>query len=171
MIFTLGYQLRSQDEFLRTLQEAEVRVLVDVRQIAWSNRREYAKGRLQNALCEAGIEYVHAPFAGNPKEIRRLADSHDDCLSLYEEHVRANPLIVEEFHDLINDLSQNIGSVCLMCYERHPDDCHRSILLDLCQEFTGEEFVVHHLAHGGAPRFRKSPKAQDEGDILARQRD
>jgi uncharacterized protein (DUF488 family) len=160
VIFTLGYQLRSQDDFVNTLENAGVGAVVDVRQTAWSNRREYAKGRLSSALEAAGITYVHASFAGNPKELRRSAASHDDCLRLYAEYIRERPEIVERFHDLIMELVASAGSVCLVCYERHPEDCHRFLLLESWQEFTGEEAVILHLEPSGAPRLRESPIAQ-----------
>lgn len=157
MIFTIGYQLRSQEDFVSALESAGVGAVIDVRQVAWSNRREYAKGRLRSALETVGISYIHAPFAGNPKELRQAASSHDECLRQYEDYIRGRPEIVEQFHYLIDQLLETLGSVCLVCYERHPDDCHRSILLESWQQFTGEESEILHLGTLGAPRLRASP--------------
>lgn len=112
-----------------------------------------AKGRLRESLGEAQIHYVHVAFAGNPKELRRAAGSHADCLRRYHEYVRSNPDLLERFDFLLQGLLSEGLRVCLMCYERHPDDCHRSVLLRLWSEFTGVGAEILHLAADGAPRL------------------
>lgn len=150
---TIGYQMRSTEELIAELQAADVGVLVDVRETPWSNRREYMKSRLQAALEQHGIGYVHARFAGNPKELRRSAATHADCLAAYDDHVRASPAVLEQLDALITDSLAAGQRLCFFCYERHPHDCHRSILLQRWSQATGTDVVVGHLGTDGAPRF------------------
>ncbi len=129
-IFSIGYQERSLAEFLGILTAHSVDLLVDVRETPWSRRREYAKTALALALRETGVDYVHARFAGNPQAIRRRAQSHEACLKAYAEHLARNPAILDALDREIGARLRAGRNVCLLCYERHPDDCHRKVLIE-----------------------------------------
>lgn len=152
-VFTLGYQLRSIDEYVAELVEADVQLVVDVRETPWSHKRGFSKTKLKEALGVAGIDYVHLKFAGNPKELRRAATSHAQCLSDYEEHIQADPGIIEQFAEHVREWLQKGIRACLLCYERHPEDCHRTILLDRALQVLRQPVSVEHLGPNGAPRF------------------
>jgi uncharacterized protein (DUF488 family) len=107
VLYTLGYQQRSVDEFTEILRDSNVDVLIDVRETAWSHKPGLTKGSLQGALAANGIEYVHADFAGNPKWLRANADSHRECLDWYAWYL---PFLAAG------------KGVCLTCFERHADD-------------------------------------------------
>jgi uncharacterized protein (DUF488 family) len=152
MICTVGYQLRSPGELVEHLVGAGVDVVVDVRETPWSQRPAYRKTALARALGEAGIEYLHAPFAGNPKRLRREAKSHAECLDLYSAYLVEHPEVGEQFAQLMASLVHADRKACLLCYERHPHDCHRTRLLDA----VGLSAGVEHLGTEGAPRFLKA---------------
>lgn len=151
MICTMGYQLRSPDELVEQLLCAGVNVVVDVRETPWSQRPAYRKTALSKALGEAGIEYLHAPFAGNPKRLRREASSHAECLDMYSAYLAEHPEVRYQFSQLMSSLARTDRKACLLCYERHPHDCHRTRLLDAVGLTDG----VEHLGTEGAPRFLK----------------
>lgn len=150
-LFTLGYQQRSLIEYLELLQEAEINVLVDVRATAWSHKPGFSKSALARALAHINIEYVHAPFVGNPKHLRTAAKSHQECLEKYEELLVARVDMVDMFEQLVAEYLQNRKRVCITCFERHPDDCHRSILANHWR-CRGRR-RVKHLASNGASRL------------------
>lgn len=150
-LYTLGYQQRTIDEFVRLLGAAGVQVLVDVRETAWSHKPGFSKNGLARELAKAGIEYVHADFAGNPKWLRSNATSHAECLSWYEWYIEEFEEIVEAFDSLIESLHATGKRVCITCFERHAEDCHRSILAAKWQTRSGRE--VRHLAIDGCPRL------------------
>jgi uncharacterized protein (DUF488 family) len=152
-IFTLGYQKRAIEEYVAVLQEAGVRVVVDVRETAWSHKPGFSKSALEGRLSAAGIEYRHAAFAGNPKELRKTAESHEACLTAYAAFLSDHPDVLVEFGTLIEELLDSERYVCLLCYERHPDDCHRSILLEQWMAETESPPTVEHLGKEGAERF------------------
>lgn len=150
-LFSLGYQLRSIDDFVDVLVDAEVAVVVDVRETPWSRKPGFSKTALTEALSERGIVYEHARFAGNPKALRRAAETHEDCLVQYARYLDGRPDVVNELATLVGDHLEEGRAVCLVCYERHPHDCHRSILLERLREAQGVEVV--HLGPEGAPRL------------------
>lgn len=152
-ICSIGYQERAPEELVIELIARGVDVLVDVRETPWSHRSTFSRTNLERTLREAGIRYIHAKFAGNPKSLRRAAASHRDCLVAYRLYIRSNDDVLNEFSRLIGDFKAAGQTPCLFCYERHPDDCHRSILLDEWMRYTQQIFPVEHLATEGAKRF------------------
>jgi len=117
------------EALIELLRTHDVDVLIDVREYPSSRKKGLSKTPLRNRLSVHGIEYRHAKFAGNPKRFRDSADTPKECLQLYEEHVEATPEIPRQFRHLVEELAEDGDAICLMCYERHPLDCHRSILL------------------------------------------
>lgn len=156
-VYTIGYQQRSAEEMTFLLVNAGVHTLIDVREYPFSRKKNLSKTSLSDLLGEHGIQYAHAKFAGNPKRIRDAAESHEQCLDMYEEYLEANPDILESFRQLVSQYLQRGESVCLMCYERHPMDCHRSILL----RHSAVSTEVEHLGEAGAERFTQREERYD----------
>jgi uncharacterized protein (DUF488 family) len=100
-LFTLGYQKRDLEEFIDLLRTASINVLVDVRETPWSHKPGFSKGALSDALAAAGIDYVHAKFAGNPKRLRADAHTHEECLALYRSFLAQEEMLVVRFDTLI----------------------------------------------------------------------
>lgn len=152
MVCTVGYQLRPVEELVHSLQETGVDTVIDVRETPWSYVSDYRAKNLEATLADAGIRYVHAQFAGNPKKLRREAASHAEILELYRAYLHKNPDLLRDFVALVEELTSNSQKVCLLCYERHPDDCHRSLLL----EAAGWSGDAQHIGPEGAPRLLKA---------------
>jgi uncharacterized protein (DUF488 family) len=150
-LYTLGYEKRTITEFVLLLVEAGIDVLIDVRETAWSHKPGFSKAAFRQRLAEKGIDYIHARFAGNPKALRSMAGSHEECLALYEDHITRDEAILGEFEKLVAALSAEGKRICLTCFERHPGDCHRGIIAARWSE-RGRR-AVHHLAPTGCPRL------------------
>jgi uncharacterized protein (DUF488 family) len=150
-LFTLGYQQRTLDEFVSILVESHIDVLVDVRETAWSHKPGFSKSSLQAALVGRGIEYIHADFAGNPKWLRANADSHRECLDWYSWYLGEFAEIVPAFEQLLAQHLRQGKRVCVTCFERHADDCHRAILAKQWQARGTRK--VEHLATDGCERL------------------
>ena len=150
-LYTLGYQQRSIDEFADILDETGIDVLVDVRETAWSHKQGFSKSAFAAALATRGIDYVHADFAGNPKWLRANAESHGECLEWYGWYLGEFEEIVATFDDLVARLQSDGQTVCITCFERHADDCHRAILADRWKRRRRRQVV--HLATAGCKRI------------------
>ena len=77
---TIGVYDFDGPSFIRTLQEAEVGIVLDVRQRRGVRGSEYAWAnakRLQAALTEAGIGYSHLPELAPTTEMRQLQYRED----------------------------------------------------------------------------------------------
>lgn len=101
-------------------------MLLDVRAAAWSQRPQFRKTALADALDAVGIEYLHCKEAGNPFRPRQ-GEPRDfaRCERLYVKHLSDNPEIVETLALLVED-----ERAALLCFEADRTQCHRGILLD-----------------------------------------
>jgi len=145
--------------FIRALQEAEVGVVLDVRQRRGVRGSEYAWAnakRLQAALGEAGIGYSHLPELAPTTEMRQLQYEEDarrgegkrSRTELAPEYVSR---YTEEVLDRI-DLEPIVRFVgkqraALLCVERDPEACHRSLIAARLERDFG--VAVTHLKPPG----------------------
>ena len=127
-IFTIGYEATTMGEFLAALQGAGVERIIDVRAVANSRRPGFSKTPLRNALAEVGIDYVHLKALGTPADGRSAARAgrHEDLERIYAGQLELPEAIVQA--EQMRDLAAEKPSA-LLCYERDPAGCHRSLLL------------------------------------------
>lgn len=127
-IFTIGYEQARVDDVIAALRAAGVERLIDVRAVAASRRPGFSKTALAGALAEAGIAYEHLRALGTPKEGREAARRGDQATL---ERVYAGQLELPEAQAQAAVLLDRAGTqkVALLCYEREPAECHRSMLL------------------------------------------
>lgn len=141
-IFTIGYEGATVGEFVDTLQKAGVERIIDVRALPLSRRPGFSKTPLKGALTEAGIEYVHLKALGTPAEGRAAARAgrHADMARIYAGQLELPEAMGQSAEMLA--LAEEKPSA-LLCFEREPAHCHRSLLLNSAA--PGAE-VVHLFA-------------------------
>lgn len=127
-IFTIGYEGSTVDEFLTALKQAGVERLIDVRALPLSRRPGFSKSALRSALEEAGIEYVHLKALGTPADGRAAARArrHADMARIYASQLEL-PEAIAQGAQMV-ELAKEKRSA-LLCFEREPTHCHRSLLL------------------------------------------
>ena len=126
-IWTIGYEQTTMSAFLAALQEAGVGLVADVRAIAASRRPGFAKNALAANLAEAGIAYRHFRALVTPPEGRAAARA----LNLPKlKLVYAGQLELPEAIAAGAELAElaHQRRVALLCYEREPACCHRTLL-------------------------------------------
>lgn len=128
-IYTIGYEATTMAEFVAALHQAGVERVIDVRALPLSRRPGFSKNILAASLREEGIEYVHLKNLGTPKpgrdaakkgDVATLEAVYDAQLGLPEAQAEAAKM---------RALAAEKPSA-LLCYERDPEHCHRSLLLD-----------------------------------------
>lgn len=136
-LFTIGYEQTPARAVLDELQRAGVKLLVDVRAIASSRRPGFSKSQLAAGLDERGISYIHLRGLGTPKEGRLAARAGDmKALSkIYHAHLKT-PQAREEMDELAG-LVMKAGPVCILCYERDHNVCHRKFIAEIIEEREG----------------------------------
>ena len=147
-LFTIGYEQTPPRAVLDELQRAGVKLLVDVRAIASSRRPGFSKTQLAAGLDERGIGYVHLRGLGTPKEGREAARGGDmKALSkIYHAHLKTPQARAEM--DELETLITKVGPVCILCYERDHNACHRKFIAEIIEDREGAK--VENLV---APQF------------------
>jgi uncharacterized protein (DUF488 family) len=155
-IATTGVYGWTLDAWLAALRAAGVRLVLDVRQRRGVRGSEYAWAnaqRLQAVLADAGIAYDHRQELAPTTELRQLQYAEDDRLGVGKRsRVDLAPEYVERYErEILGQVDlppiveglPGTGASVLMCVERDPEACHRSLIADrLAAEFG---FTVTHL--------------------------
>lgn len=124
-LFTIGYEGRTQDEYLALLREAGVTLLADVRRNPISRKRGFSKSTLAQGCAALGIRYEHLPELGNAAEKRRNLATQAAIDALFAEYERNwLPTQAPALAKLRAWLDAG-ERVALTCFERAPGDCHR----------------------------------------------
>jgi uncharacterized protein (DUF488 family) len=136
-LFTIGYEQTPSTAVLDELEQAGVKLLVDVRAVTSSRRPGFSKNQLAAGLDERGIAYVHLKGLGTPKEGRLAARSgnHDLLQKIFAKHLKT-PQAKEEMDEL-SALVKKAGPICLLCYERSHEHCHRRFIAEIIAERDG----------------------------------
>jgi uncharacterized protein (DUF488 family) len=138
---TIGVYGFDGESFLQRLQQANVRLLLDVRQRRGVRGPDYAWAnslRLQAALAEAGIAYEHHRELAPTTELRQLQYAEDDRNGvgkrsrneLAAEYTRRYLTEILDLADLgpIGSALSSDRTTALFCVERDPEACHRSLI-------------------------------------------
>jgi uncharacterized protein (DUF488 family) len=127
-IYTIGYEQTTMAEFIAALHGAGVEQVIDVRAVPLSRRPGFSKNILAASLREAGIGYVHLKALGTPKEGRDAARKGDMATVSRVYYVQLGLPEAQAEAAAMRALAQEKVSA-LLCYEREPGSCHRSLLL------------------------------------------
>lgn len=155
-VVTIGVYGFDQAAFLAALARARVKLLLDVRQRRGVRGSEYTwanSARLQAALADAKIDYQHHKELAPTTELRRLQYAEDDRLGVGR---RSRVALAPEYrtrytHEILDrvDLEPIVaslpadGAAALLCVERDPEACHRSLIANRMASEHGVS--VRHL--------------------------
>ena len=155
-VATIGVYGFSAATFEAALRDAGVDHVVDIRQRRGVRGSEYAWAnaqRLVAMLAVASIGYSHRKDLAPTTELRRLQYAEDDrrgegkrsrtelapgYVSGYREEILSHVDLAE----LADALSEH-ALPALLCVERDPEACHRSLITDALAGSHGAS--VHHL--------------------------
>jgi len=143
-IYTIGHSTQAIEDFVRLLRKHEITALADVRSSPYSQRNpQFNRETLADALKGAGIRYV---FLG--KELG--ARSEDE--GCYIDHKVQYSLLAKTplFQSGIGRVIEGAAThrVALMCAEKDPLDCHRTILVS--RELVKQGCTIVHILSGGS---------------------
>lgn len=142
-IYTLGYEKRDIQQYVEILKNAGVTILVDVRETAWSYKRDFCKMKLRNTVEDKGILYVHIKELGNPKIFRKSELSPADILLKYRSYLDDTRSGLDVLLNLILHGDQADQYLCLTCFEKDYATCHRSVIAEYMQQSINNLRIIH----------------------------
>jgi uncharacterized protein (DUF488 family) len=151
MIRTIGHSNHPIERFVELVNGAGVKLLVDVRSTPYSRRfPQFGRERLAKSLAAAGIDYRW--------EGEGLGGMSKDAGSYGA--AAARPAFREALDRVI--ATSKDTALCLMCAEKEPLDCHRTVLVSRRLAEHGAD--IEHLLADGTARTH----AEVEEALLAR---
>ncbi|MEM7294785.1 MAG: DUF488 domain-containing protein [Pseudomonadota bacterium] len=162
-LFTIGYATKPIETFLAQLSQYGIDVVADVRSVPYSRVfTDYHRENLQAHLRERGIRYVYLGAELGP----RSTDSahYDERGQVQYDRLMASIPFRQGIERLQNGVRKGF-TVTLMCAEKDPAVCHRSLLVACHLESAmqcGDSPIdsITHITHDG--------KVESQGDLRER---
>lgn len=154
---TIGVYGFDADHFFQALVDAHVDTLCDIRRRRGVRGSEYAfanSQRLQARLEALNIHYIHRVDLAPADALRALQAKVDkDTHTARRQRTLLNTRFVKGYQDsvlasfdpsaFVAELGPTAHVVALLCVEREPSACHRSLLGDYLHNTLG--VAVRHL--------------------------
>lgn len=145
-LFTIGYATKHISDFISQLKFLEVTALVDVRSVPFSGTfREYNQNSLADELKKHNIHYIHlgdelGPRSTNPSHYNSSNQVQFDRLC-------ESPLFKSGMDRIKSGLDRGYN-IAMMCAEKDPGTCHRSLLIS--EAFLDQMIIeVQHICFNG----------------------
>ena len=145
VLFTIGYEGISLEEYLARLIKNDVRVLVDVRSNPLSMKYGFSKSQLKKFCTALDIEYVHIPEVGIKSEQRQELNSQRDYDKLFKVYRKTNLDKTIHSQQEILDLLKEHKRIALTCFEANICQCHRKHLAEAIEKLPGFKYEVKHI--------------------------
>ncbi len=142
-LFTIGFEGREAPEFFARLKENNITLLLDIRQNPNSRKPGYSKKALTASCAGHGLGYEHMVSLSAPKALRVEVQCSRDYSLLRRGYTECLAGRGEALQALQNKVASE--TVCLLCYEKDPSACHRSILAGVLKERLGGKLKIVDL--------------------------
>lgn len=145
ILFTIGYEGVSLENYLNKLIKNNIKLLCDVRKNALSMKYGFSKSQLKNACEGVGIKYMHIPEVGINSDKRQELNSQKDYDKLFREYVSNNLSQTTDYQKKILDLLKENKRIALTCFEADKCQCHRTHLAEAISNFKEFKYEIEHL--------------------------
>lgn len=145
MLFTIGYEGITIDEYINRLIKKNIKLVVDVRKNPLSMKYGFSKKRMSSYLENAGIKYIHIPQLGIVSELRKELETKEDYKVLFEKYAsEILPKNVEYVEELIRLLKEH-KRIALTCFEADHQSCHRHKITELLANDSSFKKPIVHI--------------------------
>lgn len=145
ILFTIGYEGISLEEYLNRLLKNDIKVLVDVRNNPQSMKYGFSKSQLQNYCNSLGIKYSHFPELGIQSEQRKELNAQSDYDNLFAVYCKNNLTKTTASQFKIVDLLEKYKRIALTCFEANICQCHRKHLAEAIESLPNFKYEVKHI--------------------------
>jgi hypothetical protein len=145
ILFTIGYEGISLEEYLNRLIVNDVKVLCDIRRNAISMKYGFSGPQLKKACEGVGIEYVHFPELGIDSDKRQklvTQADYDRLFALYRSNMLPETIKKQEG---VLELLKVKERIALTCFEANINQCHRKHLAEAVTKLPGFIYQLKHI--------------------------
>lgn len=147
-LLTFGYEGLTIDEFIHRLNDADVKTIVDVRELPLSRKKGFSKTSFSAALSEHGIAYLHVPALGCPKPIRNQYKADGNWRTYTKDFLAYVATQEAPIQELVK--IARATTACLVCFEADFSMCHRTFVARAARQHGGPT-VMHLTAKTALP--------------------
>lgn len=145
ILFTIGYEGISLEEYLVRLLKNDVKVLVDVRNNPLSMKYGFSKSQLKKYCANLDIGYVHIPEVGIQADQRQELNTQSDYDKLFTVYRKNNlSKTITSQNEILSLLKQH-KRIALTCFEANICQCHRKHLAEAIENLPEFEYEVKHI--------------------------
>ncbi len=151
VVYTVGHSNHPIEEFLKLLVKHNINCVCDVRSMPYSRFTEqYNRENIKEYLSEHNIKYLFfgEEFGARREEKSLLTDGMVDF-----EKVAKNEKFIKGINRIEKGLEKGYR-IALMCTEKEPIECHRTILVSRNLYLKGM-VILHILSDGTAVYHEK----------------
>lgn len=145
LLFTIGYEGISVEEYFNRLIINDVKVLCDVRNFPRSMKFGFSKNQLKKICDGLGIMYVHLPGLGISSDKRKNLSVQEDYEQLFNEYKLTTLKSNSSDQSTIMDLIRKHKRVALTCFENNVHQCHRFHLANSVAKLSEGKIKTKHL--------------------------
>lgn len=145
VLFTIGYEGISLEEYLVRLLKNDVKILVDVRNNPLSMKYGFSKNQLKKYCESLGIKYLHFPQVGIQAEQRQELNSQTDYDKLFAAYRKNNLTKTTDAQTEIFNLLKEHKRIALTCFQANICQCHRKHLAEAIEKLPAFDYEVKHI--------------------------
>lgn len=145
IFYTIGYEGVSPEAYINALLTSGVRMLVDVRRNAYSQKYGFSKSELSSIFPRVGIEYLHMPELGIESEMRQNLATDNDYEALFKEYDQTTLPHQHAALDKLQHLLEEKQRIAITCFEADPYHCHRSRVAKALKAKENFTYKIEHL--------------------------
>lgn len=145
ILYTIGYEGISLEEYLNRLIKNDVKVLVDVRKNALSMKFGFSKKQMETFCASLNIEYLHIPEVGIQSQQRQELKTQTDYDNLFKIYKKQNLKQTISHQEKILNLLKEKKRIALTCFEANICQCHRKHLAEAIIKLPEWNFELKHI--------------------------
>jgi len=162
-VLTIGHSTHRVEDFLRLLRRHRVNAVADVRSMPYSRfNPQFSRDAVRAALRSNGIHYVYlgGELGGRSRDAAHY-DVDDHRARISYDRVRQKGSFMAGLRRVLDGVDKGYR-IALMCVEKEPLDCHRTLLVARALEDTelsGKHIGIAHIHADG--RLESHDEAMD----------
>ena len=144
-LFTIGHTNHTHENFIKLLKMHSINYVLDVRRTPYSKfTDQFNKEVIGNVLKSNGINYYYMGKSFGARQEDKALYTPEGYLDF--EKTRESEQFKTGLKSVIKGLNEG-NNIALMCTEKDPFDCHRTIMVSRGFELEGIE--VQHIHEDG----------------------
>lgn len=143
-VYTIGFTQKSAKKFFDLLRANNIKTVVDIRLNNTSQLAAFAKGEdLKFFLTEfCNIDYIHdTTFAPTEELLKNYKNKKVSWLDYENEFGRI--MQQRNIKSYIVKNYSNKESICLLCSEALPNQCHRRLVAEIFEKTLDNVQIIH----------------------------